>query len=482
MKFFPDAKTFVRFGSFDIAWYAILILSGAFIAVKLSQMAGKKRGIKPEAIEDMAIGAILVGIIGARLWYVLFYPDISYFLNNPMKILAFRDGGLAIQGGLFAGAAYVYFMSKKKNINFIDLADSVLPNVLIAQAVGRWGNFLNQEAFGQVVSESFYRGWPLWFKNQMFIDGAYRQPMFLLESSLNILGFLLIFFLLKKIKDVKKGDYAYSYLLWYGIVRFIVEHYRSDSLMLFNFKSAQLVSIVFVVIGAMGLFGVFRKKKKNILVLFDWDGTLANSNPLIIDSFNKVFNKYFPDMEISREMEVSYVGPTLDHTFKKYLKLDNVDKYVQEYRRLNFIAQKEDLTEIKNATKLLKNLKSHNVTMGLVSSKFKDSLNLGVEVLDMKEYFEIVVGGDEVEKTKPDPEGILMAKKRLNNNADKCFYVGDTVSDMLAAKAANFVSIGLLGVEEIKQDIINVKPDYVVNDLMEVIKIIEEEVKWKNMI
>lgn len=475
MSIFPDPKTFIRIGGFDIAWYAVLIITGAVIALQLTKKAAEKRGISKDSIEDMFYVILFVGIIGARLWYVLFHPDISYFINNPMKIFAFRDGGLAIQGGLFAGAAYAYYASKKNNINFMDLADSTLPNVLIAQAVGRWGNFLNQEAYGQVVSESFYNHWPLWFKNHMFIDGAYQQPMFLLESSLNVLGFFLIYFGLKKIKDIKRGDYAYSYLLWYGIVRFIVEHFRSDSLMLFNFKSAQLVSIGFIIVGGLGLYGLFRKKKeKETLVLFDFDGTIANSNPLIIKSFNEVFNNNFPEMEITREMEVSYVGPTLHHTFKKYLEIDEVDQYVDEYRKHNFILQREALTEIENATNLLKYLKDNNVVVGVVSSKWKDSLILGLDVLNLTEYIDVVIGGDEVVKSKPNPEGILKAKEMSIPNAKHCYYVGDTVTDILAAKAANCISIGLLGVDEIRQDIIDSKPDYIVENLNEVIEIIKE--------
>ncbi len=475
MSLFPDMKTFIRFGSIDIAWYAVLIISGAIIALKLTQSAAEKRGISRDAVEDMFFGVLLAGIVGARLWYVLFYPDKMYFISNPAKILAFRDGGLAIQGGLFAGAAYAYFNAKKRNIDFVDLADATLPNVLIAQAVGRWGNFLNQEAFGQVVSESFFNGWPLWFKNHMFINGAFRQPMFLLESSLNILGFLLIYFGLKKIKSIKRGDYAYSYLLWYGIVRFIVEHYRSDSLMIFNLKSAQIVSIGFAIVGLLGLLGVFRKKDQGkVVVMFDFDGTIANSNPLIIQSFHHVFNKHFPDMEVSRDMEVSFVGPTLTHTFQRYLQMDDVEQYIEEYREHNFVSQKTDLKEVNNATKLLKYLKHNNVVVGVVSSKRKDSLDLGMNVLQFDQYVDVVLGGDEVVKSKPDPEGILKAKQMLNVEASHYYYVGDTVTDILAAKAAGFISIGLLGVKEIKQDIIDAKPDYVVNDLEEIIEIVKE--------
>lgn len=477
MSLFPDVKTFIKIGNISIAWYAILIIIGALVGLKLTQINAKKKGISPDVIEDMFFGALLFGIVGARIWYVLFYPDKSYFISNPAKIFAFRDGGLAIQGGLLAGAAYVYYHSKKAKLDFVDVADATLPNLLVSQAIGRWGNFINQEAYGQKVVESFYNNWPLWFKNHMFIDGAYRQPTFFLESSLNIVGFILIYFGLKKIKDIKRGDYAYSYLLWYGIVRFIVEHFRSDSLMFLGLKSAQLVSIIFAGIGLLGLLGVFRKNKyQDVLVLFDFDGTIANSNPLIIDSFNQVFNKYYPDMKISRDMEVSYVGPTLHHTFSKYLKKDNVDKYIEEYRKINFVSQKESLTEIKNATKLLKTLKDYNVKLGLVSSKNKDSLMLGVEVLGFDDFFDAIIGGNEVTIPKPDPQGILEAKEKLLPDAKRCYYVGDTVTDVKASKNSGFKSIALLGVEEIKQDIINSQPDYLIEDLMEVFKIIKEDI------
>lgn len=475
MSLFPDYKTFIRIAGFDIAWYAILIMTGAIIAFKLTQHQAEKRGIDRDVVEEVFYGALFAGVIGARLWFVLFYPDKSHFIDNPMKILAFRDGGLAIQGGLFGGAAYAYFASKKYKFDFIDLADATLPNILIAQAIGRWGNFLNQEAFGQVVSESFYNGWPQWFKNHMFINGAFRQPTFFFESTLNILGFILIYFVFSKIRKMKKGDYAYSYLLWYGIVRFIVEHFRSDSLMLFNLKSAQIVSIGFIVVGLLGLAGVLRRRYgKDVLVLFDFDNTLADSNGVIIDSFREVFENNYPEIEITRAMEVSFVGPTLSHTFKKYFKEDNVDKYVQEYKKINFIAQKNELKELNNATKLLKYLKHNNVKMGLVSSKMKDSLQLGVDILGFGPYMDIIVGGDEVVAPKPDPQGILDAKAKVLPNAKHFFYVGDTVTDVLAAKASGATSIALLGVKEIREDIINSKPDYIVEDLSEIIEIIKE--------
>lgn len=485
MKLFPDSKTFISLFGLDIAWYAVIIITGAIIALLITMKEAEKRGIDKEAVEDIFFGVLLFGILGARLWYVIFYPDINYFLSDPMRIIAFRDGGLAIQGGLVAGAAYAYFKSKKLGIDFLDLGDSALPSVLVAQAIGRWGNFVNQEAFGEVWKETYYRFFPKWFQNQMFINGEYRQPMFFYESVLNLIGFFVIKFLLPKVRKMKKGDYIFAYLIWYGGVRFVVEHFRTDSLMFLGLKSAQLTSVLFILIGALGMYGVFRKKqipsnggtqnkKDRPLVLFDFDGTVGDTGPLIMDSFQYVFDKYFPDFELTEEIKLSFIGPTLKHSFQKYLQLDDVDLYVEEYKRVNKEMQKESLFEIKNATEMFKQLKQMDASLGIVSSKMRDSLDLGIKLLNFDEYVTYVLGGDEVEVPKPNPEGILKAKSEMDEKTTRNYYVGDTKSDILAANAAGFISIGIVTTENFEVGMREANADYIVYDLLEVVEIIEE--------
>ena len=169
------------------------------------------------------------------------------------------EGGLAIQGGLVGGVIFAYFFTKKNKMNFIRLADAVFPNILVAQAIGRWGNFANQEAFGRAVDASYFEGWPTFIANHMFIQGAYREPTFLYESVLNIVGFLLIVLVYKRFSKVRRGDMVYAYLMWYGVIRFFIEGLRSDSLMFFGLRSAQIVSIIFIILGVLGSLGVFRK-------------------------------------------------------------------------------------------------------------------------------------------------------------------------------------------------------------------------------
>ena len=261
MEFFPDLQTFIRIGSLDIAWYAVLIMSGAYIAYAVSAKSLKKAGYNIADIENLFFGALITGFAGARLWYVLFY-DLATSLKDPISIFMIRDGGLAIHGGLFAGVSFGYWYAKKKNLNFWHMADMIVPNILIAPAIGRWGNFMNQEAYGGIVSESFYNYFPAFIKNIMFINGEYRMPTFFFESGANIIGWLLIYFVVRKLSTRKRGDMVYAYLMWYGVTRYFIEGMRTDSLTFFHFRIAQLISLGFLFVGVLGYVGFFRRFRK----------------------------------------------------------------------------------------------------------------------------------------------------------------------------------------------------------------------------
>lgn len=253
MSLFPNAKTFLEIGPFSIQWYAICIMTGAIIAYCLGQYHFKKLGYHKDILSDYFIGVLLVGIVGARIWYVIFMWN-ELYAGNPMEIFMITNGGLAIQGGLIAGIVYSYFYFKKKNIPILVAGDAIMPGVLIAQACGRWGNFINQEAYGSVVDLSFLKSLhlPDFIIKNMYINGNYYHPTFLYESVGCIIGFLLIFFIVRRFQD-KQGYQFFSYFIWYGMIRYFIEALRTDSLYVFGLKTAQLTSIAFVVIGIAGI-------------------------------------------------------------------------------------------------------------------------------------------------------------------------------------------------------------------------------------
>ena len=248
------------FGIIQIKWYSFFILIAIIVGGLLFYKESTKKGLSKDDIIDIIFYGVLIGIIGARSYYVLF--NLNYYLKNPIEIIMLWNGGLAIHGGLIATLLFLIFYSKKKKINLLLLLDIIVVSVIIAQSIGRWGNFFNKEAFGRIISLSELKKihLPKFIINGMYINGNYREPTFLYESILNLIGFI-IMLLVRKIKSIKTGTITSIYLIWYGLVRVIIESLRTDSLMLGNLKVAQLVSILFVISGIILLFSIKKNKR-----------------------------------------------------------------------------------------------------------------------------------------------------------------------------------------------------------------------------
>jgi phosphatidylglycerol---prolipoprotein diacylglyceryl transferase len=479
MEFFSNLSTVVSVGPIRITWYAVMILIGASATYALSLSNFKKMGYTSALFDDLFVGTLISGIIGTRIWYVLF-QDLNRYLADPLAILRTWEGGLAIQGGILFGALYVFWFTRKKKLSFLRMADAIMPNVLVAQAIGRWGNFFNQEAYGRVVSESYYALFPEWFKNIMFIQGFYREPTFLYESVLNLLGFFLIVFVLKRYRDNKRGDMVYAYLMWYGLIRFIIEGFRSDSLMFMGIRTAQVVSIVFIVLGVLGHLGVFDRfmPKKKPVILFDFDGTLADTEPMIIETYRQVLRKYVPDLILSSGEEFTFNGPTLRQTLGRYIREDQLDEAIVEYRAINKKLHEDMIQPMPNAIELLERLKAKGYRIGLVSSKKKEMVEYGLKLTRLEGYFETIIGYDDVKEHKPHPEGLFLACEKMGIDHDNVIYVGDTHLDILAADAAGMFAVALMHHDGRLDDITASKPNAMIRDLLELEDVLTREITW----
>lgn len=246
-----------RLGPIEVAWYGLIIVIGMFVAVWLSMKEANKRGIGEDFIIDLAFWIIPAGIVGARLYFVLF--ELPTYLADPIRIFYFWEGGLAIYGGLILGFITLYMYSKKRHVPVWLLVDILGPHVMIAQAIGRWGNFINQEAHGTEVTRQFLEGLrlPEFIVNQMNINGAYYHPTFLYESVWNVVGFVILMAVRARKNVLRRGEAFLMYLTWYGLGRFFIEGLRTDSLFLGPFRVSQLLSLVLFV-GGIGLI-VYRR-------------------------------------------------------------------------------------------------------------------------------------------------------------------------------------------------------------------------------
>ncbi|MFP1647846.1 prolipoprotein diacylglyceryl transferase [Enterococcus mundtii] len=260
-----------------IYWYALIIVSGIIIAMWLSSREAVRVGMKAEDVTDFMLWGLPLSIIGARLYYILF--DLPQYIANPIQIFNIRSGGLAIYGGLIAGGITLYFYTKYHFIDVWTFLDIAAPSVLLAQAIGRWGNFMNHEAFGPDTTRSFLESLylPNFIIDNMYIDGIYRQPTFLYESMWSLIGVIILLLLRKKTHLLKKGEIALLYLIWYSFGRFFIEGMRTDSLyFLDTIRVSQLLSAV-LFIGAIVLF-IWRRKKGN---LPDYDRSLGKNQFII---------------------------------------------------------------------------------------------------------------------------------------------------------------------------------------------------------
>ncbi len=244
----------------EIKWYSFLILVGILLGLFLVSKEAKKFNLDKNDIFNMCFYAIVVGIIGARIYYVLF--NIHYYRYNLLEIFQIWNGGLAIHGGLIFGAITIYLYCKNKHINFVRILDILAPAVILGQAIGRWGNFFNSEAHGFATTYVYLKNLhvPEFIIKGMHIGGIYYLPTFYFEFLWCLLGFLIIL-IVRRFKYVKVGTISSLYLMWYSFGRFFIEAWRTDSLMLGGFKVAQIISALLFIIGFIYLIYIYSKGK-----------------------------------------------------------------------------------------------------------------------------------------------------------------------------------------------------------------------------
>ncbi|HEB2281068.1 TPA: prolipoprotein diacylglyceryl transferase [Staphylococcus aureus] len=246
-------------GPLSVRWYGIIIAIGILLGYFVAQRALVKAGLHKDTLVDIIFYSALFGFIAARIYFVIFqWP---YYAENPGEIIKIWHGGIAIHGGLIGGFIAGVIVCKVKNLNPFQIGDIVAPSIILAQGIGRWGNFMNHEAHGGPVSRAFLEQLhlPNFIIENMYINGQYYHPTFLYESIWDVAGFII---LVNTRKHLKLGETFFLYLTWYSIGRFFIEGLRTDSLMLTsNIRVAQLVSILLILISISLI--IYRRIKYN---------------------------------------------------------------------------------------------------------------------------------------------------------------------------------------------------------------------------
>jgi phosphatidylglycerol:prolipoprotein diacylglycerol transferase len=265
-------------GPLTIRWYGLLIASAVLIGVMLSQSLAKRRRINPDLIGDLAIWLVIAAIPCARLYYVIFqWQD---YAQHPADIVAIWKGGIAIHGAILGGTLATLLFARFHKISVWQLADVIVPALALGQAIGRWGNFFNSEAFGRPTNLPWKLYIPPSSRPIEYLDYEYFHPTFLYESLWNLLVFGLLIFLFfwgwRHRDRFKVGTLSLVYLIAYSIGRFWVEGLRTDSLMLGPLRMAQVISIVLIVVGVAGLLWLYGLRRPLPDVIATRDEKLLN--------------------------------------------------------------------------------------------------------------------------------------------------------------------------------------------------------------
>jgi len=480
-------------GSLTVAWYALIIMTGAIIGTLFGYFYfAKKLYLDSDTlITGMTIG-VLVGILGARLYYVLFnFKNMN--INSFLDIISPRGGGLAIHGAILAELIFLPIFCKKKKVDLIVLLEIAMPLIMFAQVVGRWGNFINQEAFGGLVpftgeiengmlsNEQLLEQRALLHKmlvpdfviNRMYIDGSnlghitsnveriagYYYPTFYFESIANLIGLTAYMILRRFVKKIYVGDGLCFYLIWYGFVRFFIELMRTDPLTFLGIRVAVLTSVIYFVVG-LTLFilrrvlkyrlepcndtfsGKYSAIMKRNFIVFDCDGTVIDTFKLIEEVVIRTFNELLPDYKMTKEEAHTFFGPFVNDTFKKYFSSEeDLNHAVKVYAKYCDELSAEFISPYDGIIEVLGELKKKGFVLAIASNKVSDVIIKQLKLLEMDKYFDVILGADKVDKVKPDPEGINKLLKFFKN--DETVLVGDSLIDLQTASNASISFIGV---------------------------------------
>lgn len=491
--FDESQKIAFQIGSLTVAWYALIIMSGAIIGTLFGYFYfAKKLHLDSDTlITGMTLG-VLFGILGARLYYVLFnFKNMN--ITSIIDVISPRGGGLAIHGAILAELIFLPIFCKTKKVDLLLLLEIAMPLIMFAQVVGRWGNFINQEAFGGLVPftgdatggiltdaqlleqrEVLHRMLvPDFVINRMYIDGAnlthitsnveriagYYYPTFYFESVANLIGLTAYMIMRKFIKKIYVGDGLCFYLIWYGFVRFFIELMRTDPLTFLGIRVAVLTSIIYFIVGLIlfilrrvlkyrlepcneTLDGKHQAIMKRNVITFDCDGTVLDTFKLIEQVVIKTFNEVLPDYNITQEEAHTFFGPFVDETFKKYFTSDaDVKHAVEVYGKYLNELSDEYVKPFDGIIEMLEDLRKKGFCIAIVSNKITDVITSELKHLNMDKYFDYIIGAEKVKNVKPDPEGIN--KILYFFRTDKTIMVGDSLIDYSTATNANVDFIGV---------------------------------------
>lgn len=430
-------------GNLHIRWYTITVLVGLLLGYWRITQEITRRGYSQSRAENMYLYGLLGGFIVARVTWIL--EHLGSYLANPRQMVLFTDGGFDLLGGLWGIIGMIALYSRGKRMSVWRLMDAALPEVILCGAVARFGRcFIWPKNFATVGVDLFL--W-YWIRKQF---GTYKPGR-------------------------KRGMTAVVTVLLFGLSRVLALAFHLDPMV----RGTQWV-ITASEIGGLFLYEQFKKQKvKKPVILFDFDGTLLDSEEMILLCFEHLYELHGDMKDFTPDLRLEVIGPPLRVEIAKLFPEKDTDQLMSEYQNYQrSLLGTNQVQLLPHTQEVLESLYQEGYVMGIVSSRFADSCQEWLKDREIEKYFKLVLGREGYEEAKPEPDGVLKALYKLRGTRDNAVYVGDNASDVEAGRRAGVFSVGIVSNPAKFSELQKAKPNVMISDLQELLEILKADHAW----
>lgn len=443
MTFFPDPSTIVAVGGVYIRWFAVTALIGCILGYLYVSDKVKKHGYRQSASDDILMITLVAGILGGRLFWVL--ENWRKYRLYVWSVLQLNDGGFEIVGALFAIMFALLLYSKYYRMSFRRTTDTVILGVFVAITFGRLGKCLEVPSLWISVAMDAGCLALLWLMTRTYREGR------------------------------RRGDVTALALILTGLTRAIGCVTQID-------PTAEncMISCVLAVVAGLTLYGLSRSfPYVKPVILFDFDGTIMDSEYLVINCFAYLFQKHRSMQDFTKEVQREVFHTSLEEEIAKLFPNENTEVLVREYRNFQRdILGKHMVETLPHVKETVKELKDRGYVLGIVTGRITDSCRMWLKDLQIEQYFDVVAGTEQYRHSKPAPDGIIRACELMNVGHDACVYVGDTAADVECGKNAGVYTIGFVTDEEHREEVENAAPNHTIDSFDKILDILQEQHEW----
>lgn len=444
MIWFPDISTIVTVGGISIKWYAITLVLGCILGFLFLSETMKKHGYKQAKADDIFVLVLIATILGGRVAWI--FENLKNYSMYAWYVFALWDGGIDILGSFILVSILMKIYCRRHHLSFRRTMDLVALSSVIALGVARIGRALE-------------------------VSGVWMCIAF------NIVEFILMYYGSRFFPVQKRGDAMSLLFMLTGIERLMAMVFHWDPLAIGNMWLCVIVEIIGLF---WWLYSHYADKQKPV-VLFDFDGTIMDSEQMVIGCFAYLFQKYRTIDEFTKEIQKEVFGPPLRDELKKLFPQQDTDLLMKEYQEFQKSLPGKHLVQpMPHMVEVLKELKQRGYITGIVTSRLSESCETWLEDLELEEYFKTITGTERYRHAKPMPDGIVAACEELNTGHDSVVYVGDNVSDVLAGKNAGVYTVAYVTNPEKREKIEEAHPNATIFDITELLAVLDERHAWSH--